>query len=112
MIAAIAERELIDIFQLTIGGHSMNTRKILRIIGAVMFIVAAVFVYCAVSCPTLGRVFYIGSIRIDAEIKRVFYACYVIVMVSLFIASFFCEKELITSHASHRPKLQVDNNVG
>lgn len=71
----------------------MDREKLLRFISAVMLVVAAVFVYCAVSCPTLGRVFYIGSMRIDSEIKRVFYACYAIVMVLLFIVSFFVERK-------------------
>lgn len=71
----------------------MDRKKLLRFISAEMLIVAAVFVCCAVSCPTLGRVFYIGSIRIDAEIKRVFYACYAIVMVLLFIVSVFVERK-------------------
>ncbi len=71
----------------------MNRKNLLRFISAVMFIAAAVFVYCAVSCPTIGRVFYIGIIRIDAEVKRVFYACYAIVMASMFIVSFFVKKK-------------------
>ena len=69
----------------------MDTKKLLRLIGIVMLIAAVIFVYCAVSCPTLGSVFYIGSVRIDAEIKRVFYGCYIIVMALLFISSFFVE---------------------
>ena len=44
----------------------MAIKKLLRLISIVMLIVAVVFVYCAVSCPTLGSVFYIGSVRIDA----------------------------------------------
>ena len=71
----------------------MAIKKLLRLISIVMLIVAVVFVYCAVSCPTLGSVFYIGSVRIDAEIKRVFYGFYVIVMALLFIASFFIKKK-------------------
>ena len=67
----------------------MDTKKLLRLISVVMLIAAVIFVYCAVSCPTLGSVFYIGSVRIDAEIKRAFYGCYVIVMALLLISSFF-----------------------
>lgn len=67
----------------------MDTRKLLRLISILMLIAAVIFVYCAVSCPTLGSVFYIGSVRIDADIKRVFYGCYIIVMALLFISSFF-----------------------
>ena len=71
----------------------MDTKKLLRLISVVMLIAAVIFVYCAVSCPTLGNVFYIGSVRIDAEIKRVFYGCYVILMALLFISSFFIKKK-------------------
>ena len=54
-----------------------------------MLIVAVVFVFCALSNPALGKVFYIGSIKIGADIKRAFYAVYAIVMVALFGISFF-----------------------
>ena len=67
----------------------MDTKKLLRLMSVVMLIAAVIFVCCAVSCPTLGSVFYIGSVRIDAEIKRVFYGCYIIVMALLFNSSFF-----------------------
>ena len=71
----------------------MDTKKLLRLISIVMLIAAVIFVYCAVSCPTLGSVFYIGSVRIDAEIKSAFYGFYVIVMALLFISSFFIKKK-------------------
>ncbi len=70
----------------------MKTKKLLRVISIGMLMAAAVFVYCAVSCPTLGRVFYIGSIRVDAEIKRMFYGCYMAIMILLFGISFFVKK--------------------
>ncbi len=54
-----------------------------------MLIVAVGFVLCAMSNPGLGRVLYIGSVRIGAEVKRVFYTVYVIVMAVLFGMSFF-----------------------
>ncbi len=57
-----------------------------------MLITAAVYVFCAVSCPTIGRVFYIGRIKIDAEIKRIFYVCYVVAMAGLFCASSLVKK--------------------
>lgn len=41
------------------------------------------------SAPNLGRVIYIGSFKFGAEQKRICYAIYVIVMVDLFVASFF-----------------------
>ena len=67
----------------------MKARRTLRLISLVMLIVAVVFVFCALSNPALGKVFYIGSIKIGADIKRAFYAVYSIVMVALFGISFF-----------------------
>ena len=67
----------------------MKVRRTLRLISLVMLIVAVVFVFCALSNPALGKVFYIGSIKIGADIKRAFYAVYAIVMVALFGISFF-----------------------
>ncbi len=71
----------------------MKAKTILRIISLLMFIVAVVFVFIAISCPTCGSVFYIGSIRIGADVWRVFYAIYAIVMVLLFLSSFFVRKK-------------------
>ena len=67
----------------------MKARKTLRLISLVMLIVAVIFVFCALSNPALGKVFYIGSIKIGADIKRAVYAVYAIVMVALFGVSFF-----------------------
>ena len=67
----------------------MKARRTLRIISLVMLIVGVVFVFCALSNPALGKVFYIGGIKIVADIKRAFYAVYAIVMVALFGISFF-----------------------
>ena len=67
----------------------MKARRTLRLISLIMLIVAIVFVFCALSNPALGKVFYIGSIKIGADIKRAFYAVYAIVMVALFGVSFF-----------------------
>lgn len=67
----------------------MKMSKILRSISLVMLIVAVVFVFFALSNPALGSVFYIGSIKIGADIKRSFYAVYVLVIVTLFASSFF-----------------------
>lgn len=54
-----------------------------------MLIVAVVFVLWALSNPGMGKVFYIGGIKIGADVKRAFYAVYVIVMTALFGISFF-----------------------
>ena len=67
----------------------MKERRALRLGSLVMLIVAVVFVLCALSNPGFGRVLYIGSIRIGADVKRIFYAAYVVVMVVLFCISFF-----------------------
>ena len=71
----------------------MQTKTVLRIISLIMLIVAVIFVVCALSCPTCGSTFYIGSLRIGADVWRVFYAIYAIVMVFLFLLSFFVKKK-------------------
>ena len=71
----------------------MKTRGLLRLISLVMLIVAVTFALCALSNPALGKVFYIGSIKINADVKRAFYAAYVIVMVFLFGISFFVKNK-------------------
>lgn len=68
-------------------------RKTLRIISLVMTVVAAVFVFCALSCPTLGRTVYIAGHAFGAAQWRVCYAVYAAVTVILFAASFFVGKE-------------------
>ena len=67
----------------------MKTRRALRLCSLVMLIVAVVFVLCALSNPGMGKVFYIGGIKIGADVKRAFYAVYVIVMTAVFGISFF-----------------------
>ena len=67
----------------------MSKRGKLRLISLLMFLIAVIFVICAMCCPTCGRVFYIGPFRIGSNVWRKFYAAYVIVMCSLFLASFF-----------------------
>lgn len=67
----------------------MKKGRALRLISLAMLIVAVVFVLCALSNPGMGKVFYIGGIKIGADVKRAFYAVYVIVMTALFGISFF-----------------------
>lgn len=67
----------------------MKKGRTLRLISLAMLIVAVVFVLCALSNPGMGKVFYIGGIKIGADVKRAFYAVYVIVMTALFGISFF-----------------------
>lgn len=71
----------------------MNARGVLRLISLLMLIIAVIFVGIAMSCPTCGSVIYIGSFRFGAEQWRICYAIYAIVMVLLFILSFFCKKK-------------------
>lgn len=67
----------------------MKAKRVLRLTSLAMFMVAVIFVACALSCPTCGSVFYIGNIRIGVEVWHAFYLCYAIVMVLLLIISFF-----------------------
>ena len=70
----------------------MNTRKTLRIISLLMLLIAVVFVFCALACPTLGKTIYIGNFRFGAEQWRTCYKLYATVMLGLFVASFFIRK--------------------
>ena len=72
----------------------MKKGMVLRIISLVMFVVAIIFIACALANPALGRTFYIGDIAIGAEVWRVFYAIYAIVMAILFVLSFFVGKPI------------------
>ena len=72
--------------------EKMNRGMVLRIISLVMFFVAIIFVACALANPALGRTFYIADIAIGAEVWRMFYAIYAIVMAILFVLSFFVGK--------------------
>lgn len=67
----------------------MTKKKTLRVISLLMLLVAIVFVCIAVTHPTLGRAVYIGPFKFGYKQWRVCYAAYVIVMISLFVASFF-----------------------
>jgi len=67
----------------------MKTRKLLRLISLLMLIVAIIFVFCALACPTLGRTIYIGNFKFGAEQWRLCYKIYAIIMAALFVISFF-----------------------
>ncbi len=69
------------------------TKKTLRLISLIMFIVAIVFVLCAVSNPALGQTIYIGAFAFGAEAWRICYIIYAIVMVAFFISSFFVKNK-------------------
>ena len=72
----------------------MKKSMVLRCISLGMFVVAIIFIACALANPALGRTFYIGDIAIGAEVWRVFYAIYAIVMGTLFVISFFVGKPI------------------
>ena len=67
----------------------MAKRRILRRISLVMLVIAVIFVFCALSNPQLGHAIYIGNFRFVADEWRVCYAIYVVVMMGLFVTSFF-----------------------
>lgn len=71
----------------------MKKHRLLRWISLLMFVVAVVFVFCALSNPTLGHTIYIGDFAFGAEQWRLCYAIYAIVMAGLFIASFFVDRK-------------------
>lgn len=70
----------------------MKKSMLLRIVSLGIFVVAIIFIACALANPALGRTFYIGDIAIGAEVWRVFYAIYAIIMGILFVTSFFVGK--------------------
>ncbi len=67
----------------------MSKRTLLRIISLIMFVIAVVFVFIAVSAPTLGTTIYIGDFVFGAKQWRTCYKIYAFVMVALFVVSFF-----------------------
>ena len=67
----------------------MALRKKLRMIALLMLVIAIGFVLCAVSCPTLGQVIYIGDFSFGPEQWRICYGIYAAVMLALFVASLF-----------------------
>ena len=71
----------------------MKTRTKLRLISSTMFVVAVIFVFCALACPTLGRTIYIGDYKFGAEQWRFCYKVYAVVMVALFGISFFVKEK-------------------
>ena len=70
----------------------MSKRTLLRLISLIMFIIAVVFVFIAVSAPTLGKTIYIGDYAFGAEQWRMCYIIYAVVMVGVFVASFFVKR--------------------
>ena len=71
----------------------MKIKIKLRLISGIMLVVAIVFVFCALACPTLGKTLYIGDYAFGAEQWRFCYKIYAIVMVALFGASFVIKEK-------------------
>lgn len=71
----------------------MSRKTVLRIVSLLMLVAAVIFVLIAVSCPTLGRVFYIGSFRVDGDVLLIFYNIYLVIMILVFLLSFIGKKE-------------------
>lgn len=70
----------------------MGTRKILRVISLIMLVVAVVFVYIALHCPTCTVPKHVLGFRTTLDMWKTFYKGYVVVMALLFFASFFFKK--------------------
>ena len=66
----------------------MSRKTKLRLASLILLLIALVFLFCAISCPTLGRVFYLGPFRIAAAQRRIFYGLYAGVTGGLFLLSF------------------------
>ena len=70
----------------------MSRKTKLRLASLLLLLIALVFLFCAISCPTLGNVFHLGPFRIAAEQRRVFYRLYAAVTAGLFLLSFLPQK--------------------
>ena len=67
----------------------MSRKTKLRLASLILLLIALIFLFCAISCPTLGHVFHLGPFRIAAEQRQIFYRLYAAVTVGLFLLSFF-----------------------
>ena len=67
----------------------LKSKRILRLASLIMLIIAIIFLSVALTHPEFGTTFYIGDLAIGSDIWRGFYVFYGIVMVALFVASFF-----------------------
>ena len=66
----------------------MSRKAKLRLASLVLLLIALVFLFCVISCPTLGRVFHLGPFRIAAEQRQAFYRLYAAATGGLFLLSF------------------------
>ncbi len=60
----------------------MSKKRLLRMISLAMFVIAVIFVVCALSCPTC-------TMPGPLEFWKLFYKIYPTVMVIFFVGSFF-----------------------
>lgn len=67
----------------------MSRKTKLHLTSLILLVAGAIFLFCAISCPTLGHVFHLGPFRIAAEQRQVFYRLYAAVTAGLFLLSFF-----------------------
>lgn len=70
----------------------MPRRTLFRCISLLMLLAAAVFVLCAMACPTCGRTIYIGVLAIGSDVWHACYALYLAAVLGCFLFSFHCPK--------------------
>ena len=70
----------------------MKTHMVLRAVSLGMLLAAVIFVACALTNPQLGQTFCLFGFAIGAEIWRIFYAIYLLVMAALFLLSFLLKR--------------------
>ena len=70
----------------------MSLKRKLRLTSLSMLIIAVIFVFCALSNPGLGRVFYVSGIPVGPDVWRAFYKLYALCMLGIFAASFAVKK--------------------
>ena len=67
----------------------MKKKTVLRLISLVMLIAAVIFVAIALGHPEMGHTIWIGPFEFGPAQWQVCYALYVLVMIGLFVSSFF-----------------------
>ncbi len=70
----------------------MTKKTALRLVSLIMLFAAALFVSVALSAPNLGTTLRLGNFVFGREQWYRCYAVYALIMVSLFVASFFCRE--------------------
>ncbi len=75
------------------GDLGMKKKTVMRLVSLCMLIAAVVFVVIALGNPQLGRVIWIGPFRFGVKEWYVCYGLYVLVMIGLFIGSFFVREK-------------------